>query len=103
MGGTGSIVLLAAALIVLIFIVVLVKAVQIIPQGSVAIVERLGRFKTTKQPGLCFLVPFVDRIRQRVDMRQQVVSFPPQPVITQDNLTVHVDTEIGRASCRERV
>jgi regulator of protease activity HflC (stomatin/prohibitin superfamily) len=94
MGGTGSIVLLVAALVVLIFIVVLVKAVQIIPQGSVAIVERLGRFKTTKQPGLCFLVPFVDRIRQRVDMRQQVVTFPPQPVITQDNLTVHVDTVV---------
>jgi regulator of protease activity HflC (stomatin/prohibitin superfamily) len=91
-GQTG--VLLLVALIVLIVIVVVVRSVQIISQGSVAIVERLGRYRATKQPGLCFLVPFVDRVRQRVDMRQQVVSFPPQPVITQDNLTVHVDTVV---------
>ncbi|WP_185061366.1 SPFH domain-containing protein [Pseudonocardia eucalypti] len=67
---------------------------MIVPQASVAIVERLGRYKGTKEAGLAFLVPFVDKVRQRVDMREQVVTFPPQSVITQDNLTVHVDTVV---------
>jgi regulator of protease activity HflC (stomatin/prohibitin superfamily) len=58
------------------------------------VVERLGRYKTTQTPGLAFLVPFVDRIRERIDLREQVVSFPPQPVITKDNLTVRIDTVV---------
>jgi regulator of protease activity HflC (stomatin/prohibitin superfamily) len=90
----SSILGLLAILIALFVIVVLVRSVRIIPQASVAIVERLGRYKSTKEPGLAFLVPFVDRVRQRVDMREQVVTFPPQPVITKDNLTVHVDTVV---------
>ncbi len=57
-------------------------------------IERLGRYKGTQPPGLTFLVPFVDRIRERIDLREQVVSFPPQPVITQDNLTVNIDTVV---------
>jgi regulator of protease activity HflC (stomatin/prohibitin superfamily) len=83
-----------AVLLVVFVIIVLVRSVRIIPQASVAIVERLGRYKSTKQPGLAILVPFVDKVRERVDMREQVVTFPPQPVITQDNLTVHVDTVV---------
>jgi regulator of protease activity HflC (stomatin/prohibitin superfamily) len=63
--------------------------VQIIPQAQAAVVERLGRYEKTLKPGLAFLVPFIDRIRARIDLREQVVSFPPQPVITQDNLTVN--------------
>ena len=59
-----------------------------------SIVERLGRYKATKEAGLAVLVPFVDRVREQVDMREQVVTFPPQSVITQDNLTVHVDTVV---------
>ncbi|MBV9312283.1 MAG: SPFH/Band 7/PHB domain protein [Pseudonocardia sp.] len=90
----GTVVLVVVALIVLFAIVTLVKSVQIIPQGWVAVVERLGRYKVTKEAGLAFLVPFVDRVRRRVDMREQVVTFPPQSVITQDNLTVHVDTVV---------
>ena len=57
-------------------------------------IERLGRFKGTADPGLAFLVPFIDRVRERIDLREQVVSFPPQPVITQDNLTVNIDTVV---------
>jgi len=90
----NSIALLVIGLVVLLVIVTVVKSVQIIPQASVAIVERLGRYKATKEAGLAFLVPFVDKVRQRVDIREQVVSFPPQSVITQDNLTVHVDTVV---------
>jgi regulator of protease activity HflC (stomatin/prohibitin superfamily) len=90
----NSVALLAIGLVVLLVIVTVVKSVIIIPQASVAIVERLGRYKATKDAGLAFLVPFIDKVRQRVDMREQVVTFPPQSVITQDNLTVHVDTVV---------
>ncbi|MBC8092031.1 MAG: SPFH/Band 7/PHB domain protein, partial [Pseudonocardia sp.] len=75
-------------------IVSIVKAVQIIPQATAAVIERLGRFKGTADPGIVFLVPFIDKIRERIDLREQVVSFPPQPVITQDNLTVNIDTVV---------
>jgi regulator of protease activity HflC (stomatin/prohibitin superfamily) len=91
---TSAVLLVAVAVLVLLVVVSLVKAVQIIPQATAAVIERLGRFKSTADPGLVFLVPFVDRIRERIDLREQVVSFPPQPVITQDNLTVNIDTVV---------
>ncbi|GGS28042.1 MULTISPECIES: SPFH domain-containing protein [Actinokineospora] len=87
----GLIVAIVAALFV---VIVLVKAVLVIPQAQTAVIERLGRFKVVAQPGLNFLVPFLDKVRARIDMREQVVSFPPQPVITQDNLTVRIDTVV---------
>ena len=87
----GLIVAIVAALFV---VIVLVKAVLVIPQAQTAVIERLGRFKVVGQPGLNFLVPFLDKVRARIDMREQVVSFPPQPVITQDNLTVRIDTVV---------
>ena len=87
-------VLIVVIVIVIFAIVVVAKAIQIVPQATAAVIERLGRYKTTQQPGLAFLVPFVDRIRERIDLREQVVSFPPQPVITQDNLTVSIDTVV---------
>jgi regulator of protease activity HflC (stomatin/prohibitin superfamily) len=75
--------------------VVLVRAVQVIPQATAAVIERLGRYKTTAGAGTVFLVPFVDKVRERVDLREQVVSFAPQPVITKDGLTVHIDTSVS--------
>ncbi|WP_282938641.1 SPFH domain-containing protein [Corynebacterium auriscanis] len=82
-------------LVVLILVLVLVvKAIALIPQGEAAIIERLGTYTRTVSGGLTFLVPFVDKIRARVDTREQVVSFPPQAVITQDNLTVAIDTVV---------
>jgi regulator of protease activity HflC (stomatin/prohibitin superfamily) len=91
----GTTVLLVVVLLfVLLVVVSVVKAVQIIPQAQAAVVERLGRYQRTLTPGLAFLVPFIDRIRARIDLREQVVSFPPQPVITQDNLTVNIDTVV---------
>ena len=80
--------------ILLAIVVTIVKAVVVIPQASAAVVERLGRYRSTFNPGLNFLVPFVDRIRDRIDLREQVVSFPPQSVITKDNLTVDIDTVV---------
>ncbi|SKC82562.1 SPFH domain-containing protein [Krasilnikoviella flava] len=91
----GTIVLYVVLLILaIVLIVALVKAVRIVPQATALIVERLGRYNKTFEPGLHLLVPFVDRIRAGVDLREQVVSFPPQPVITSDNLVVSIDTVI---------
>ena len=72
----------------------LAKTIRIIPQARAGIVERFGKYKTTLQPGLNVVTPFVDRVRYVIDMREQVVSFPPQPVITEDNLVVSIDTVI---------
>ncbi|MEV6300764.1 SPFH domain-containing protein [Actinoplanes sp. NPDC051861] len=70
----------------------LVRSVRIVPQQRMDVVERLGKYKRTLSPGLNLLVPFIDAVRTKVDMREQVVSFPPQPVITSDNLVVSIDT-----------
>ncbi|MEQ4305491.1 SPFH domain-containing protein [Plantactinospora sp. B6F1] len=83
---------LLLAAVALITVVTLVRAVRIVPQQREDVVERLGRYKRTLNPGLNLLVPFVDAVRTKVDMREQVVSFPPQPVITSDNLVVSIDT-----------
>ncbi|WP_253774725.1 SPFH domain-containing protein [Goodfellowiella coeruleoviolacea] len=82
------------AVVILLVITIAVKSVLVIPQATAAVIERLGRFRTVAPPGLNFLVPFLDRVRARIDLREQVVSFPPQPVITQDNLTVRIDTVV---------
>ena len=84
------------ALVVLAVFVFLVAAtgVRIVPQARAGIVERLGRFQRTLDPGLALIVPFVDRVKPLIDLREQVVSFPPQPVITEDNLVVGIDTVI---------
>src|SRR5918999_1717324 len=76
----------------LIAAIVVVRAVRIVPQARARNVERLGRYQRTLEPGLNFVVPFVDRVRPTIDLREQVVSFQPQPVITEDNLVVNIDT-----------
>ncbi|MGH3933914.1 MAG: SPFH domain-containing protein, partial [Pseudonocardiaceae bacterium] len=86
--------LVTVAVILLAIVVTVVKAVVVIPQATAAVVERLGRYRSTCTPGLNFLVPFIDTIRARIDLRERVVSFPPQPVITKDNLTVSIDTVV---------
>ncbi|GAB6902798.1 SPFH domain-containing protein [Kineosporia succinea] len=91
----GDVVLLVVlALVVILVGTTIAKAIRIVPQATSVIVERLGRYSRTLEPGLHFLVPFVDRPRAVVDLREQVVSFPPQPVITSDNLVVNIDTVI---------
>ncbi|WP_172832395.1 SPFH domain-containing protein [Nakamurella panacisegetis] len=75
-------------------IIIVIRSVKVIPQAQAAVVERLGRFHKTNSAGLVWLAPFLDRIRARIDLREQVVSFPPQPVITEDNLTVSIDTVV---------
>jgi regulator of protease activity HflC (stomatin/prohibitin superfamily) len=75
-------------------IIVLSKTVRIVPQARAGIVERFGKYRATLAPGLNLVTPFIDRVRYVIDMREQVVSFPPQPVITEDNLVVSIDTVI---------
>src|SRR3954466_10191729 len=87
----GGIVVLAVLFVI---VVVIVRAVRIIPRARAGVVERLGRYQRTLSPGLALLVPFVDRLRPLIDLRENVVSFPPQPVITEDNLVVNIDTVI---------
>src|ERR671930_2510446 len=84
------------ALIVLALFVFIVAAagVRIVPQARAGIVERLGRDSRMLDPGLTLIVPFIDRVKPLIDLREQVVSFPPQPVITEDNLVVGIDTVI---------
>ena len=76
----------------LIAVVVVLRSVRIVPQARARNVERLGRYHKTLEPGLNFVIPFVDRVRPLIDLREQVVSFQPQPVITEDNLVVNIDT-----------
>jgi regulator of protease activity HflC (stomatin/prohibitin superfamily) len=78
--------------IALFAVITLVRSVRIVPQQRHDVVERLGKYKRTLSPGLNLLVPFIDTVRTKVDMRENVVSFPPQPVITSDNLVVSIDT-----------
>src|SRR3954449_5938647 len=87
----GGIVVLAVLFFI---VVVVVRAVRIVPQARAGVVERLGRYQRTLDPGLALLVPFVDRLKPMIDLREQVVSFPPQPVITEDNLVVNIDSVI---------
>jgi len=81
-------------LLVVIFGVVLSRSIRIVPQASAGIVERLGRYHRTLGAGLAIIIPFIDRLRPLIDLRERVVSFPPQPVITEDNLVVSIDTVI---------
>lgn len=86
--------MLLVLIIIALVVALLFASVKMIPQGEAAVIERLGRYTRTTSGGLTLLVPYIDRIRARVDTRERVVSFPPQAVITQDNLTVAIDTVV---------
>jgi regulator of protease activity HflC (stomatin/prohibitin superfamily) len=91
----GQIFVIVLLIVVAIFVIVVIfRSIRIIPQAYAGVVERLGRYQRTLSPGLNLLVPFIDRLRPLVDLRETVVSFPPQPVITEDNLVVSIDTVV---------
>ncbi len=83
-----------SAVLVVFAAIIVAKSIALIPQAEAAVIERLGRYSKTVSGQLTLLLPFVDKIRARVDLRERVVSFPPQPVITEDNLTVNIDTVV---------
>jgi regulator of protease activity HflC (stomatin/prohibitin superfamily) len=93
-GGGLVFTLILLAVLVCFAAIVVAKSIALIPQAEAAVIERLGRYSRTVSGQLTLLVPFIDRIRARVDLRERVVSFPPQPVITEDNLTLNIDTVV---------
>jgi regulator of protease activity HflC (stomatin/prohibitin superfamily) len=84
--------LIVLAVFALFMLFVAAKTVRIIPQARAGVVERLGRYSRTLQPGLTIVIPFVDKVKPLIDLREQVVNFPPSGVITEDNVTVNIDT-----------
>ena len=90
----GSVATTVLLVLVALVVIAIFKSILTVHQGFTVIVERLGKYNKTLTPGLHFLVPFFDKVRQRIDMREQVVPFPPQPVITSDNIVVNIDTVI---------
>jgi regulator of protease activity HflC (stomatin/prohibitin superfamily) len=85
--------LLVIGLVLVLFLVItILRSVRIVPQGRARNVERLGRYHRTLQPGMSFVVPYIDRVCPMMELREQVVSFEPRPVITEDNLVVEIDT-----------
>ena len=85
---------IALIIIVIIALVIIVNCVKIVPQAHAMVIERLGGYLTTWSVGLHFKVPFIDRIARKVLLKEQVVDFPPQPVITKDNVTMQIDTVV---------
>jgi regulator of protease activity HflC (stomatin/prohibitin superfamily) len=86
--------LIVLVVVVLFVVITLARTIKVVPQARAAVVERLGRYSRTLTPGLALVIPFVDRVRYMADLREQVVTFQPQPVITQDNLVVNIDSVI---------
>ena len=85
-------VLIVAVVIVALVAAMVTRTVRIVPQARARNVERFGRYRKTLEPGMNFIIPFVDRVKPSIDLREQVVAFKGQPVITEDNLVVHIDT-----------
>ena len=86
--------LIAGIVIIVLILLVLVNCIKIVPQAHAMVIERLGGYLTTWSVGLHFKVPFIDRIARKVLLKEQVVDFPPQPVITKDNVTMQIDTVV---------
>ena len=85
---------IALVVLAVFLFIIAASGVRIVPQARAGVVERLGRYARTLDPGLTLIVPFIDRVKPLIDLREQVVTFPPQPVITEDNLVVGIDTVI---------
>ncbi len=84
--------LIIAAVVALFVVITVMRSVRIVPQARARNVERFGRYRKTLDPGMNFIIPFIDRVKPLIDLREQVVSFRGQPVITEDNLVVLIDT-----------
>ena len=84
----------APILIIIILLVILIRCIRVVPQARACVIERLGAYSTTWNVGLHFKIPFIERVARTVSLKEQVVDFPPQPVITKDNVTMQIDTVI---------
>src|ERR1700694_145907 len=86
--------LIVIAVVAVLVLITLARTIRIVPQARAGVIERLGRYNRPLSPGLAIVVPFIARLRPLIDLREQVVSFQPQPVITEDNLVVSIDSVI---------
>ncbi|MBQ2943316.1 MAG: SPFH/Band 7/PHB domain protein [Ruminococcus sp.] len=91
MDGYGAIIIIA---IVVLLLIVIIRNIKIVPQAHAFVVERLGAYNATWSTGLHFKIPFIDKVAKKVSLKEQVVDFPPQPVITRDNVTMQIDTVV---------
>ena len=81
-------------IIAVVLLIILIRCIRVVPQARACVIERLGAYSTTWGVGLHFKLPFIERIARTVSLKEQVVDFPPQPVITKDNVTMQIDTVI---------
>ena len=86
--------LIVIAIILLIILIAIISNVKIVPQAHAYVVERLGAYHSTWGTGLHVKIPFIDKVSRKVSLKEQVVDFPPQPVITRDNVTMQIDTVV---------
>ena len=86
--------IIAIAVVIIVLLIIVTSCIKIVPQAHAMVIERLGGYLTTWSVGLHFKVPFIDRVAKRVILKEQVVDFPPQPVITKDNVTMQIDTVV---------
>ena len=86
--------LVVGVIIVVLVLIILASCINIVPQANAYIIERLGAYIGTWSVGIHFKVPFLDRVVRRVNLKEQVMDFPPQPVITKDNVTMQIDTVV---------
>lgn len=93
MGG-GALTGIIIVLVVAVLLIVAASCVRIVPQANAIVLERLGAYRATWSTGLHFKVPFIERVAKKVNLKEQVVDFPPQPVITKDNVTMRIDTVV---------
>ena len=92
--GSGNGMILVLILILILALIVVASCIKIVPQAQACVIEQLGAYKTTWGTGLHFKVPFIERVAKRVNLKEQVADFPPQPVITKDNVTMSIDTVV---------
>ena len=80
--------------LIVVLIILVIANIKIVPQSRAYVIERLGTYKETWQTGLHIKIPFIERVSKNVSLKEQVVDFPPQPVITKDNVTMQIDTVV---------
>ena len=90
----GNFGLIAGILAALVIVVIIIRNIRIVQQARAYVIERLGAYKTTWNVGLHFKVPFIEKVAKVVSLKEQVADFPPQPVITKDNVTMQIDTVV---------
>ncbi|MDD4000063.1 MAG: paraslipin, partial [Bacilli bacterium] len=86
--------IVAIVIVILILVIIFATSFKIVPQAHAFVIERLGSYLTTWDTGLHFLVPFIDRVAKKIVLKEQVLDYDPQPVITKDNVTMQIDTVI---------